>query len=1293
MHKAEAPVRGDDRGARRPAFFWRRRLSRLAWAAALGVAGFAGCKARVSEVRQSSTGGAPPYRLTDLGNALTSVAFAADGLRGWAVGPGGAILRTSDGGRTWARTEGVPVNVELDSVAFSADGKRGCAVGGDGAALGNGAVLLTDDGGQTWKQARSVPPTGSLRSVALSADGQRIWIATRKLGGLLLSVDGGLSWKPSSGVYPGEKIESVAFSPDGRHGLAAGQDGLMKFSDDGGQTWKAAFGVSNSEYLQSVAFSADGEHAWAVGDYGAIYESENRGNAWIKALSPTSLFLNSVAFAPDGKRGLIGGDEGTILRTLNGGLTWQYVGDVPTEENIFSVGIGPDGEQGWAAGSTGTVLITHDAGLTWQKAAGSPTESQLKSVAFAGDGKRGLAIGAPGTFLLTVDGGLTWQAPAGVPRSAQMNAVTLSEDGRLGWAVGALGTILRSADGGQHWEKVAERAGEHHLNAVAAAADGLRVWAVGDLGLVMGSTDGGRTWQEHPGLKLSSGFPLAQNLSGVAFKPDGRRGWAVGTFGTILRTTDGGQTWRLLEDFPTERNLRSVAFAPDGLHGLASGDAGTVLRTSDGGETWTLTNSEKPAVTLTSVALASDGRNGWAVGGDGYILRTADGGDYWWVVGHEPSYGSVNAVAVSADGLSVWAVGDYGTILRTSSSPGDSRPFQGTLSVSLSTHDGIIQPWVVIDSPTLVQAVTLHITLSGPRATGDLAKGFVRTFDYYHWAQGWKADELGDGVYTCHVEASDGWNIVTEDFQFGNGIWLRLKEFMGWDIALSQPGVFAKDHGTQNLVLLLVLYCLAIAGLFVFRPSLFVLWHEKAAPLIAALPLPSKATDKVTQLAGLFLITRARALNAVVAEFAPRALAEIEKLPEAAARHKWIAAPIQVEDEEFGRTSSPFGATAPVPTDELYIRGLTELKRHLVNRRWWLSIEGPGGVGKSALAFQLARWFAGGEARARLHMPQAIPIYVRSLKEGLDTEVLAELKRITELPRMSPQLSGALLSKRRVLALVDGVSEKTSDIEALELGPLNPAKGAVLTHLAVLTSRRRIQIPEVVKVLPKPVDLGTIDEVLSRYLDDVVGAGRFTPAQREAIRETLKGIMKEMSHEPGQTPQIPMVFVKLIIQRADEVLATDDKSETTERAEEALPKDLAELVDGYVASLLEARTDTVSEAAQARRAALVCVGSDGIPKLRPLAAYEARSLTLAQLEGLVTTGHMVKDAVDVGDPRYKFALDPIAEYLAAKELVMAVRDGRMTLADLKALASQFAAGSDVTAKVILIGRTLGVTVA
>jgi len=70
---------------------------------------------------------------------------------------------------------------------------------------------------------------------------------------------------------------------------------------------------------------------------------------------------------------------------------------------------------------------------------------------------------------------------------------------------------------------------------------------------------------------------------------------------------------------------------------------------------------------------------------------------------------------------------------------------------------------------------------------------------------------------------------------------------------------------------------------------------------------------------------------------------------------------------------------------------------------------------------------------------------------------------------------------------------------------------------------------------------------------------------------------------------------------------------------------------------------------------------------------------------------MVRDSADVGDPLYKFALDPIADYLAAKELVLAVRDAKMTPGELKALTSHFVQGSDVAAKVAQVARALGVT--
>jgi photosystem II stability/assembly factor-like uncharacterized protein len=1277
MPHAEARTAGR---AGRPGFFRRDRLPILILAWVLALSGIADCRADTPASGQAQDDRDPPYGFTDLGNPMDAIAFASDGRQGLAVGSAGTILRSGDGGKSWERVEGVPVKSELHSVCLSSDGSRGCAVGDFGVAL------RTVDSGRTWQ--RTYPLSiRSLRSVALSPDGQHAWIAG-ELGALFYSVDGGVTWKAADGVAMDDSLESVTFSSDGLRGWAAGQDGLMLLSVDGGLTWRHATGISKSEYLQAVVFSPDGRRGWTVGDYGAIYRSADGGRSWAKTDDvPTDVFLNTVAFAADGQHGWAAGDSSTVLLTGDGGATWRKLARVPTRQEILSMGFAADGQHGWATGDFGTLLSSDDAGQTWQRSGGPPTEQALHSVVFADDARRGWAVGGASTILRTGDGGMTWQRAAVAPPRAELESVAFAKDGERGWAVGVNGTILRTTDGGQNWRKVAGAPDAHILYSVAFAADGRRGWAVGANGTLLNSTDGGLSWQSH------AGVPTSRDLNAVAVTPDGTRGWAVGADGTLLRTTNGGQTWKQAAGIVTQRTLRCVFAAADGLRLWATGDYQTFVRSTDGGETWRTVN-EGSGVRTGSVAFAADGRRGWSVGGDGYVMRTADGGDFWWYVGHQPGEGELLSVAVSPDGRHVWAVGDHGTILRSSSTPSDARPFEGRISAHLETRDGVILPIVTLDGhgPS-APLVSWHLSLSGPRATGDLAAAFNRTFTNGQPVPGWKRDELGPGVYTCHVEATDGWNIVTAELPFGNGPWERFVGFMGWDIVFSETLRFAKEHGTQNLGLLLALYVLAIAGLFAFKPSLFVLWHEKAAPLIAALPIPGKATDKVTQLAGLFLITRARALDAVVAEFAPIALAELEKLPEAAARLQWVAAPLQVEDELFGRTDSPFASSASVPTGELYIRGLTELKRHLVNRRWWLSIEGPGGVGKSALAFQMARWFAAHEPESRLHMAQAIPIYIRSLKEGLDVEVLAELKRILGLPRLSTQLAEALLSRRRVLVLVDGISEKAADVDELALGPLNPAKCAGLVHLAVMTSRRRIQLPEVVKVLPQPVDLGSIDEVLSRYLDDVVGAGRFSPSQREAIREALKGIMKEMSRDNGHPPQIPMVFVKLIIQRADEILAKDDSSGTPDPAESALPKDLAGLVDAYLSSLLEALPNGMEEASLARRAALACVGGDGIPKWRPLAAYEQRSLKHGELEGLVTIGLMVRDGADVGDPLYKFALDPIAEYLAAKEMVLAVRDARMTLEQLTGDRSHFAPGSDVPAKIAQIARALGVRVA
>src|SRR5215208_6587232 len=71
-----------------------------------------------------------------------AVVFAADKRTGWAVGAGGVILHTSDGGFRWEEQH-TPAPVPLYGL-YVRDPRRAVAVGS------RGLALTTDDGGRRW---------------------------------------------------------------------------------------------------------------------------------------------------------------------------------------------------------------------------------------------------------------------------------------------------------------------------------------------------------------------------------------------------------------------------------------------------------------------------------------------------------------------------------------------------------------------------------------------------------------------------------------------------------------------------------------------------------------------------------------------------------------------------------------------------------------------------------------------------------------------------------------------------------------------------------------------------------------------------------------------------------------------------------------------------------------------------------------------------------------------------------------------------------------------------------------
>ena len=86
--------------------------------------------------------------------SLESIYFR-DTKLGWAVGFGGQLLRSRDGGVTWVEQE-CPLQAWLKSVAFDSKGS--------GWIVADNQALTSGDGGESWKPI-SVPGTPFLQQV------------------------------------------------------------------------------------------------------------------------------------------------------------------------------------------------------------------------------------------------------------------------------------------------------------------------------------------------------------------------------------------------------------------------------------------------------------------------------------------------------------------------------------------------------------------------------------------------------------------------------------------------------------------------------------------------------------------------------------------------------------------------------------------------------------------------------------------------------------------------------------------------------------------------------------------------------------------------------------------------------------------------------------------------------------------------------------------------------------------------------------------------------------------------
>jgi photosystem II stability/assembly factor-like uncharacterized protein/putative cell wall-binding protein len=655
------------------------------------------------------------------GNWLWDVTFA-DASHGWAVGDGGSVLHTTDGGATWS-PQNSGTTTRLLAVAF-ADTSRGWAVG-------VGTILHTSNGGVTWSPQMPSWFTNYLSGVAFTDASHGC--AVGGAGVIVRTSDGGATWDPeTSGTW--NDLCAVSFADD-LHGWAVGAGGVVVHTSDGGTTWSPQRSGTTSS-LWDVAFT-DASHGWAVGEGGVIVHTSDGGVTWSVQPSGMILALRAVSFA-DAKHGCAVGDTGIVIVTGNGGSTWSPRTS-GTMSDLSAV-VFSDATHGWTVGEWGMMLRTIDGGATWSRRTYGTTD-YLGAAAFV-DTTHGWAVGggfdvysSPGTWgtiLHTADGGVTWSRQ-GSGTTNWLDGVAFT-DASHGWAVGDGGTIIHTGDGGVHWSPQASGSSAF-LNDVVFT-DASHGWVVGTGGTtfegqelpcaILHTRNGGATWS----LQYSAS---KHGLYGVAFT-DASHGWAVGGGGIILHTSDAGGTWKP-QDSGTTADLYDVTFA-DARTGWAVGSPGTILHTFNGGATWTEQTSGTRG-NLYSVHFI-DANTGWAAGQGGTVVATTDGGKTWT---QQPT-GAVNPLhsVQFVDANNGWVVGYGGTIMRCGGSSSAPSTSISALPSGWVNHD-VAFTLTAVDADPGVAGTWYRLTPPGTvteSTQGTVTSEGMSTIDF------WSADTSGN---------------------------------------------------------------------------------------------------------------------------------------------------------------------------------------------------------------------------------------------------------------------------------------------------------------------------------------------------------------------------------------------------------------------------------------------------------------------------------------------------------------------------------------------------------------------
>jgi photosystem II stability/assembly factor-like uncharacterized protein len=288
------------------------------------------------------------------------------GTRLIAVGERGLIAYSEDAGKNWLQAE-VPVSTTLTSLHFS-DDKNGWAVGH------GGVILNTKDGGLTWEKQFDGDQANKLILTQINQNLHSLKQAYEAADeydqeDLLFEVENA-EYALSDAEFDAEMgaanpLLDVWFENE-KHGYVVGAYGFFFTTIDGGENW---------EFIASRMENIDRYHLNAIqkikngailiaGEAGALFSSTDMGETWETLYGPYQGSYFGIQHTQNQHEVLVYGLRGNVYKSVDDGQSWDKI-ETTVSTSLAASSLSDDGTI-TLVGFSGTVLTSHDDGQSFK---------------------------------------------------------------------------------------------------------------------------------------------------------------------------------------------------------------------------------------------------------------------------------------------------------------------------------------------------------------------------------------------------------------------------------------------------------------------------------------------------------------------------------------------------------------------------------------------------------------------------------------------------------------------------------------------------------------------------------------------------------------------------------------------------------------------------------------------------------------------------------------------------------------------------------------------------------------